>query len=252
MARNQRGRSKRLPPPTPLTDAQQKRLVRMVIEARAIAGSGLDRRLLINENFDQLFPMNARIEADRQKKTIAALLIEMDRERDRDLPGPYWTLLNSRSTSRQKRKAARAIAATMPTKIVNREAYRALKEEQGHRWLREGIYVPALLEAARDKRRPQPVRIGAKWLTDEDGRKASVRPVDGSFAFIRRWLMIRAWAIAAKKLGLGRAVSPFTERERDTMLLAAKKQGVTPDALRKRFARVKAKLAQFQKRWQKG
>src|SRR5207247_5036500 len=153
---------------------------------------------------------------------------------------PHWILLSSLSTSRQRRKAARAIAAKMPTQIADRKAYYALKEERAQQWLREEIFVPALLEAARSRNRPQYIRIGRKWVTDERGRKSRVRPMEGSVPFAKRWLMTRAWAIAAKKLIAGRPLAPLTDKQRETILLLAKKQGVTPDALRKRAARAAA------------
>jgi len=187
--------------------------------------------------------------AQQNQRMLRKILLEEARRPRND---PFWILLNPRSPSRRKRKAARAIAATMPTKIANRKAYYALKEEQGQLWLREKVFVPALLEAARSKQRPQYVRFGARWVTDESGRKALVRPFDRSEAFVKRWLMTRAWAIAAKKLELGRHLPPLTEKQLDAIRWSMKKQGVTPETFRKRLARTHAKLAQFQKRWQRG
>jgi hypothetical protein len=171
---------------------------------------------------------------------------------------PFLILLSARSW-RQRQKAARAIAAKMPTKIADRKAYYALKGDaqgEGARWLREKVFVPALMEAARGQKRLQYFRDGQKWITDASGHKTLVRPMEYSVRFLRRWLMTRAWAIVTKKLALGRPLAPMTERQRDAIQLAAKrdakKRGVTPDALRKRIARTAAKAARLQKRWQGG
>jgi hypothetical protein len=131
---------------------------------------------------------------------------------------------------------------------MGREAFQALKDEHSRRWLREEIFVPAILEAARSRRRPQYIRIGSRWITDAAGRKACLAPMKLSVRLFRRWLKTRAWAIAAKKLELGRPLAPLTEKERDAIRRAAKQGGVTPNAIRKQVARVQAKLHTFQKR----
>jgi len=205
-------------------------------------------------NIEELMQLPFEPLTEEQEERISRPLRLHAAQVRREFGAPYWILLCSRrSTSRQRRRAARAIAATMPTKIAHRNAYYALKEAQGHRWLREEIFVPALLEAARDSRRPQYVRIGTKWVKAASGRKKLVSPMElATIALIRRWLMQRAWRIAAKKLELGRPLAPLTEKQLDTIRWAAKQQGVTPDALRKRAARTQTRLAQLQKRWQKG
>src|SRR5262245_8562309 len=53
--------------------------------------------------------------------------------------GPYLILLDPRNSWRRRQKAAREIAATMPTKITDRDAYYALKHGEGQQWLREKI-----------------------------------------------------------------------------------------------------------------
>jgi hypothetical protein len=122
--------------------------------------------------------------------TILGLIQEIRRPTD-----PYWILLRARSTSRQRHKAARRIAATMSTTFANPAARLALKRAhrgEGARWLRETLFVSALLEAARERYELQRIRLGAKWVTDADGRIAPTRPMDHSLPFLRRWLRIHA------------------------------------------------------------
>ena len=223
------------------------RATELAIRARYEALSGLSSQAL--EGYRALEAHRARF-ARNDSKEIIKEMIALRNQIDRELGAPYAILLHPRSSWRRRRKAAREIAATMPTKIADRKAYYALKEEQGQRWLRERIFIPALLEAARNRDQPQYVRIGTQWVTDASGRKALVRPARwDSIPLFRHWLISKAWAIAAKKLRLGRRLEPLTEKQRDTILLLAKSQSMTPGALRKRVARAAAKL---RKSWQRG
>ena len=169
---------------------------------------------------------------------------------------PYWILLRSRSTSRQRRKAARSIASKMSTRLANRAARFALKTEHAgetQQWLREEIFAPALLEAARERRRLQYIRLGPKWVTDARDRKVKVRPLERfGVAVARRWLLARARAIAAQKIIGGPRLRTMTSKERETIQLLAKHAGVTPAALRKRAARAAAQLHTSRKRSHRG
>src|SRR5262245_30852676 len=156
-----------------------------------------------------------RGESAHLRKQMIADAIRLQHETERELGGaPYATLLLRRSTWRRRRAAAGNIAANMPTKVAHRKAYYALDDEQGELWLREKIFVPALLEAARGLQRPQYIRFGAKWVTDAGGRKARVRPIELEPPhLVKRWLLMRTYAIAAKKLAGGRPLARLTERE---------------------------------------
>jgi DNA-directed RNA polymerase specialized sigma24 family protein len=191
-----------------------------------------------------------RCEAERN----AAMVDEILRPTD-----PYWILLRSRSTSRQRRAAARKLAARMSTRFANpkvRAELRAMTRPGGlQRWLREEVFVPALLEAARERRRPQRIRLGTKWIKDASGRIARVRPMERSIPFLRYWLSTRARALAEERILGGRRLGHLSARQRELLLLlqphpdyadVAERMGVTPEAVRQLAARARAKPHQHE------
>jgi len=169
---------------------------------------------------------------------------------------PHLILLQPKRFGwRKRRRAAREIAARMSTRFVNPKARLEVgkgSQTQRTQWVREALFVPALLEAAREWRRPRYLRLGRTWVTNAKGTKALVSPGDLSVDVVRGWLQSRAYAIAETKILGPRALRPLTDKQRDAVLLAAKSRGVTPDALKRRAARAVAKLHGRSKRSQGG
>jgi hypothetical protein len=175
---------------------------------------------------------------------------------DSPLARPYLILIRpKRFNWRQRRQAAREIAASMKTRVANPKARIELTQGDGPSaasWVRETLFVPALMEAASEWLQPQPIRVGRTWLKDARGRKALTTPAELDARTFRRWLKARAYAIAERKLLAPAALDSLTDKERDIVLLASKRSGATPAAIKKRAARAGAKLHGAASRSQRG
>ena len=175
---------------------------------------------------------------------------------DSPLARPYLILIQpKRFNWRQRRTAAREIAASMKTRVANPKARIELTQGDGPSaasWVRETLFVPALMEAASGWAEPQPIRVGRRWLKDARGRKALTTPAELDAPTFRRWLKARAYAIAERKLLAPAALDSLTDKERDIVLLASKRSGATPAAIKQRAARAGAKLHGAASRSQRG
>src|SRR5262245_26285927 len=228
-----------LPPSTPLTNAQRERAGRLALEAAALVRPQL---------------AHLGINADRLVEEMCALRNNVYFE----LGGPVATLVHPRSGSRRRRKAALEIANKMSTRFASprvRAELRSMTPRPGglQRWVREEIFVPALLEATQELRRPQTVRLGTKWITDAKGRKARLRPVElDPIPIFKQWLMTRARALAEERILGGQRLKHLSQKQRELLLLlqsnenydyahAADRMGVTAEAVRQLAARARAK-----------
>jgi hypothetical protein len=239
--------------PTPLTEAQQERIERLVLEAAVLARSSPD--LIDLHDYTRKLPISERVAARHRFNDLIRLRNEVDLELGR----PFVILLNRRSTSRRRRKAARLITAQMSTHFASPQARAELKSMKRpgglQKWVREEVFVPALLQAVREQqeqRQPRTVRIGSKWVTDASGRKARLYPIRvDDVAFFKKWLITRARAISEEMILGGPRLKHLSPKQRKLLLLlqsgdnkyqdAAERMGLTPEAVRQLATRARAK-----------
>ncbi len=110
---------------------------------------------------------------------------------------PYWVLLDPSSTLKQRRTAARRIAAAQPSMRFKRPAVRAalrgLPTSERDEWLRE-VFAHALVAAGKESETPlRRIRLGRWWVKDRLGRvREHIAPLALSLPQARRWLLQRA------------------------------------------------------------
>jgi hypothetical protein len=140
---------------------------------------------------------------------------------------PHFILLNPRSTLKQRRAAARRIAAAQPSMRFKRPAVRAalrgLPASERDRWLRQ-LFVDALVAAGKESATPlSRIRIGRRWVKDRQGRVCEhIAPLALSVAQGRRWLLQRArrlmeLEILAGDLDSGQHRRRLSRRDREAL-----------------------------------
>lgn len=136
------------------------------------------------------------VEAAGRSARIVALLATTH-------PHDPWRLLSRRYSPKQRHTAARAVAARMSTRFKEPRIKAALTAEararrQGgqsgvDRWLREDVFPKALLLAAAERYKAQPIRLGKDWV---GGRRQPVVPMELAWTNTIRWLKQRARRLA--------------------------------------------------------
>jgi hypothetical protein len=171
-----------------------------------------------------------------QQETQAALAAEIRLLRT----DPHLILLNPRSTLKQRRAAARRIAATQVIAFKRPAVRKALSEwrrqpaERGT-WLRQ-LFADALVDASKEACTPLPhIRLGRRWVKGwvkrrgKDHREHTalvvlehVAPMQLTLPQARRWLLQRArrlmeLAILGDDVASGRYRRRLSRRDRDAL-----------------------------------
>jgi hypothetical protein len=153
---------------------------------------------------------------------------------------PHLILLNPRSTLKQRRAAARRIAATQVIAFKRPAVRKALSEwrrqpAERDTWLRQ-LFADALVDAGKEASTPLPrIRLGRRWVKGwvkrrgKDHREHTalvvlehVAPMELIPSQARRWLLQRAWrlmelAILGDDVASGRYRRRLSRRDREAL-----------------------------------
>jgi hypothetical protein len=157
--------------------------------------------------------------------TISAMK-EFGQRLDAELGAPgarlhLWALIEDGASDQIRQEAMEGLAAVLverwwvPEGSEEQECLRRrARDSSGRRRAKLDCLRVGLLTAAADVGRRQTIRVGRRWITDEDRRKAKVRPLDLDVYTFTYWF--RKQALAASSAHL--KGSPFpTEPGRDAL-----------------------------------
>jgi len=168
-------------------------------------------------------------------------------------PHDSWRLLSRRYSCKQRLATARAVARRMSTRFKNPAVVAALRAHRGtDRWLREEVFPHALLLAAAERWKAQPIRLGKRWV---GGGRRPVVPMSLAWPNAIRWLKQRARRIAEETILEAAPRVRLSARERELVRhlqasaplhAAAEEMGIDPSTVRTMAQRLVRKRGKVQ------